>query len=106
VPYKKKQYSYQYVLRDNVQTLANYIVDKEKKLEFNVPGVPIKRNDDNETRDFILNMTPEQRKDLGINKSTLWHRGMRQNVFLKVPAIQRFKAASGSRTEHRSIFFS
>ena len=40
---------------------------------FSVPGVPIKRNDDNETRDFILNMKPEQRKELGINKSTLWY---------------------------------
>jgi len=38
-----------------------------------VPGVPIKRNDDNKTRVFILNMTPEQRKELGINKSTLWY---------------------------------
>ena len=51
--------------------LANYISDRQKELHFNVPGVPIKRNDDNETRDFILNMTPEQRKELGINKSTL-----------------------------------
>ena len=38
-----------------------------------MPGVPIKRNDDNKTRDFILNMTPDQRKELGINKSTLWY---------------------------------
>ena len=40
---------------------------------FSVPGVPIKRNDDNATREYILNMTPEQRKELGINKSTLWY---------------------------------
>jgi CRISPR-associated protein Cas1 len=50
--------------------LANYIVDKQKELHFNVPGVPIKRNDDNKTRDFILSMTPDQRKELSINKST------------------------------------
>jgi CRISPR-associated protein Cas1 len=43
-----------------------------------VPGVPIKRNDDYKTRDYILNMTPEQRKKLGINKSTLWH--IRKNL--------------------------
>ncbi|BAI61929.1 hypothetical protein MCP_1857 [Methanocella paludicola SANAE] len=72
MPYKKKQYTYQYVLRDNVQTLANYVLDKQKELHFNVPGVPIKRNDDTATREYILNMTPEQRKELGINKSTLW----------------------------------
>jgi CRISPR-associated protein Cas1 len=61
------------VLRDNVQTLANYISDRQKVLHFNVPGVPIKRNDDNTIADFILNMTPEQRKELGISKSTLWY---------------------------------
>jgi CRISPR-associated protein Cas1 len=73
VTYKKKQYSYQYVLRDNIQTLANYISDKQKELRFNVPGVPIKRNDDNKTKEYILNLTSEQRKALGINKSTLWY---------------------------------
>jgi CRISPR-associated protein Cas1 len=36
-------------------------------------GVPIKRNDDNATRDYILNMMPEQRKKLGIDRSTLWY---------------------------------
>jgi CRISPR-associated protein Cas1 len=36
-----------------------------------VPHIPIKRNDDTATTDFFLNMTPEQRKELGINKSTL-----------------------------------
>jgi CRISPR-associated protein Cas1 len=55
------------------QMLANYIVDKQKELQFNVPDIPIKRNDDNATRDFILKMTPEQRKEMGINKSTLWY---------------------------------
>jgi CRISPR-associated protein Cas1 len=53
--------------------LANYVVDKQKELQFNVPEIQLKRNDDNKTREYILNMTPEQRKELGINKSTLWY---------------------------------
>ncbi len=61
------------MLRDNVQTLAYYISDRQKELRFNVPGVPIKRNDDAATRDFLINMTVEQRMELGINKSKLWH---------------------------------
>jgi hypothetical protein len=66
--------------------LANYIQDRQKVLHFNVPGVPIKRNDDNATREHILNMTPEQRKELGINKSTLWYiqktlRGARRSSY-------------------------
>ncbi len=39
--------------------LANYIVDKHKELRFNVPDVTIKRDDDNRTREYTLNMTPE-----------------------------------------------
>lgn len=70
--YKKKQHTYQNVLSDYVQNLANYIQDKQKELRFNVPVIQIKRNDDPDMRDKILNMTPNQRKELGINKSTLW----------------------------------
>ena len=38
----------------------------------------IERNDNLELRDKILNMTVEERKELGINKSTLWH--IRKNL--------------------------
>jgi CRISP-associated protein Cas1 len=80
------------MLSDNVQKLANYIVDKQKEIQFNVPGVPIKRNDDNTTRDFILNMTPEQRKELGINKSTLWHIQKNLREGKKVKLYNKVKA--------------
>jgi hypothetical protein len=33
----------------------------------------MKWKDDNTARDYILNMTPDQRKELCINKSTLWY---------------------------------
>jgi CRISPR-associated protein Cas1 len=95
VLYKEKHYTYQYVLSDNIQKLANYIVDKQKELHFSVPGVPIKRNDDNATRDFILNMTPEQRKELGINKSTLWYiqKSLREGKKVKLYDKVRAKMA-------------
>lgn len=92
VPYNEKQFSYQFVLRDNVQKLANYIVDKQEVLQFNVPGVPIKRNDDNTTRDYIMNMTPEQRKELGINKSTLWYIQKNLREGKKVKLYDKVKA--------------
>lgn len=53
--------------------LANYVQDKQKELHFSVPRIQLNRNDDNATRDLILNMMPEQRKELGVNKSTLWY---------------------------------
>ncbi len=90
--YKKKQHTYQTVLIDNVQMLANYIVDKQKALQFSVPSVQLKWDDDNATRDFILNMTPEQQKELGINKSTLWYiqnnlrEGKKVKIYDKVKA--------------------
>ena len=33
----------------------------------------LNRNDNVELREKVLNMTPDQRKQLGINKSTLWY---------------------------------
>jgi CRISPR-associated protein Cas1 len=80
------------VLGDNIQMLANYISDRLKELHFNVPGVPIKRNDDNATRNFILNMTPEQRKQLGINKSTLWYIQKNLREGKKVKLYDKVKA--------------
>ena len=68
-----KNYSYQIILQDNLQQLANFIVDKKKEFEFGIPNIKLNRNDNLELRRKILNMTPEERKQLGINKSTLWH---------------------------------
>jgi CRISPR-associated protein Cas1 len=57
-----------------------------------VPGVPIKRNDDNAIMDYILNMTPEQRKELGINKSTLWYIQKNLRAGKKVKLYDKVKA--------------
>jgi CRISPR-associated protein Cas1 len=95
--YKKKQHTYQNVLQDNVQNLANYIADKQKELRFNVPAVQIKRNDDLEVRDKILNMTPEQRKELGINKSTLWYIQKNLRDGKKVKLYDKVNAKCNSR---------
>ena len=68
-----KNYSYQIILQDNLQQLANFIVDKKKEFEFVIPKMKLNRNDELELREKILNMTSEERKQLGINKSTLWY---------------------------------
>ena len=69
----KKKFSYQNILQDNLQQLANFISGKKKNFEFNIPKIIIQRNDDMQIRKKILNMTPQQRKEFGINKSTLWY---------------------------------
>ena len=68
-----KQYSYQIILQDNIQQLSNFILEKKKEFDFVIPKTKLNRNDSLELRKKILNMTSEERKRLGINKSTLWY---------------------------------
>lgn len=68
-----KNYSYQIILQDNLQQLANLIIGKKKEFDFVIPKIKLNRNDELELREKILSMTIEERKELGINKSTLWH---------------------------------
>lgn len=78
VPYKGKNYSYQSILFDKVQQLANLILDKNKESNLEVPRVKIQRDDSLKLRESILKMTSDERKRLGINKSTLWY--MKKNL--------------------------
>ena len=72
IQYKnKKRHSYQNILHDKVQLLANFILDKQKHFDFDIPKITIQRNDDVQIREKILNMTPQQRRQCEINKSTL-----------------------------------
>lgn len=71
--YKNRNTTYDTILQDNAQKLANYILDKQKELQFSIPTIEIPRNDDLEICEAILKMTPVKRKELGINKSTLWY---------------------------------
>ena len=71
--YKGKYYSYQNILYENIRLLANYITSKSDKLQFKVPEFKIKRDDNINIRNKVLSLTPEDRKKLGINKSTMWY---------------------------------
>ena len=88
--YNGKYYSYQNILYENVRLLANCIIGKSGKLQFNVPEFKIKREDSTDIRSKVLSLTPEDRKKLGINKSTLWYmqkhikEGKRIKVYGKV----------------------
>jgi len=73
MPYRKKNFAYQYILYDNIHQLTHFISGKKKQLSFVIPHFTISRNDDLMLREKLLSMTPQQRKQLGINKSTLWY---------------------------------
>jgi len=44
-----------------------------KQREFSIPDIAIKRNDNSQIRERIISTDPEKRKELKINKSTLWY---------------------------------
>ena len=81
-----KNYSYQIILQDNLQQLSNFILEKMKEFEFIIPKIKLNRKDNLELRERILSMTPNERKKLGINKSTLWY--IKKNLYeCKTPRI-------------------
>jgi CRISPR-associated protein Cas1 len=88
--YNGKYYSYQNILYENVRLLASHIIGKSGKLQFNIPEFKIKREYNTDIHSKVLSLTPEDRKKLGINKSTLWYmqkhvkEGKRIKVYGKV----------------------
>ena len=44
-----------------------------KSLEFTIPAIELKRKDNSQVRDKIMSIDPGKRKELKINKSTLWY---------------------------------
>ena len=58
---------------ENIRELSRYITGNSKQLEFSIPDIKIKRNDNPQIRDKIISIDPEKRKELKINKSTLWY---------------------------------
>ncbi len=90
VPYNGKNHAYESILLDNIQELANFIVDKRKELTFSIPAVKIDRDDSIEVKKRLLSMSVQERKRLGINKSTLWYQkkklteGKKNKLYTKV----------------------
>ena len=58
---------------ENIRELSRYITGNSKSLEFTIPDIEIKRNDNSQIRERIMPIDPEKRKKLKINKSTLWY---------------------------------
>ena len=61
------------VLSDNISKLSLFISEKKKNISFEIPNLSFKRNNYLSIKEKILKMTPEDRKKLGINKSTLFY---------------------------------
>jgi len=71
--FRNKQYALENIMFENIRELSGYITGNSKNLEFTIPDIEIKRNDNSQIRDKIMSIDPEKRKELKINKSTLWY---------------------------------
>ena len=72
--FKGKFHTYDNIILENIRLLAKFLENREKVLNFEIPEIQPYRNDDVEFRNWIMSLTPEDRKKLKINKSTLWYR--------------------------------
>jgi len=71
--FKNKQHTLENIMFENIRELSRYIMGNVKQLGFRIPDITIKRNDNSLVRDKIMSIDPEKRKELKINKSTLWY---------------------------------
>jgi len=71
--FRNKQYTLESIMFENIRELGRYIIGNSKQFEFAIPDIEIKRNDNSQIRDKIMSIDPEKRKELKINKSTLWY---------------------------------
>jgi len=71
--FKNKQHTPENIMFENIRELSKYISRNSKSIEFTIPDIAIKRDDNSQVRDKIISIDPEKRKELKINKSTLWY---------------------------------
>ena len=77
IQYNGKMNTYQTILLDQIRKLAKYITEHPSILSFDKFEIELNRKDNLDLRDKIISITPEERKRLGIGKSTLWYQQKR-----------------------------
>ena len=71
--FRNKQHTLENIMFENIRELSKYVLGKAMEMKFNIPNINIERNDNIEMRNKIISIDPEKRKELKINKSTLWY---------------------------------
>ncbi len=68
-----------YIVYDNASQdritdiIAKCLLNDTSEISFDIPFIKLSGYDTDSMREKILDITPEERKRLGINKSTLWY---------------------------------
>jgi len=60
--FRKKQYALENIMFQNIRELSKYITGNSKSLEFTIPDIEIKRNDNSQVRDKIMSIYPEKKE--------------------------------------------
>ena len=71
--FMNKQHTLENITFENARELSRYILGKTKTLDFKIPDIAISRNDTIDIKNRIMSIDPQKRKELKINKSTLWY---------------------------------
>lgn len=71
VAYKKQSVMWSYALLLKTRELAQYLVEKRKTLDFSKLSYAVKRQDSEEIRQKILNISYSDWKKMGFSKGTL-----------------------------------
>jgi hypothetical protein len=95
--FKGRNATYQTIIYRDMQSLANLIIDKSKRLDFDVPRLIIKRKDDLDIQQRILSMTPAERRIRGISKSGLWYQKKKQTEGRKIKVYDKTARKLGSK---------
>ena len=84
--FRNKQHTLENIMFENIRELSKYVLGKAMEMKFNIPNINIERNDNIEMRNKIVSIDPEKRKELKINKSTLWYqqRKIKEGKTIKV----------------------
>jgi CRISPR-associated protein Cas1 len=71
VPYRNQEWSWRYIIQEKTTHLAQYLLGKREELDFIEPNKPLQRQDVDELRQKILNLSYTEWKKLGFSKGTL-----------------------------------
>jgi len=52
--FRNKQYALENIMFENIRKLSRYVIGNSKSLEFTIPDIEIKRNDNSQVRDRIM----------------------------------------------------
>ena len=60
--FKNKEYALENIMFENIRELSKYVTENSKQLEFSIPDIAIKRNDNSQIRDKIMSIDPEKKE--------------------------------------------